>query len=242
MNIIILAAGLGNRLESATYNKPKALVEVAGIPLVKYVLQFVRLLHPKNIVVVGGYNSGMLQKAIYGENITYIENTDYKKGNLYSLNCARSFIEEGFIQFNTDHLYPRRAVNIFRISIDGIFLLSDFDRRLFDDDMKIRVRDHSGQGAKITAISKNLETFDGGYCGVTFVKGKGIKPYLAALDRVLERGKDQAVVEDVISELIRTGCYPEVIDMSTIRWLEIDTLFDLKNAQRILRVKPNFLY
>ncbi len=241
MKIIILAAGLGNRLGAITQKIPKAMIEIEKTPLILRVIRFARLIGPYQIIIVGGYKCGILWNFLNNENIIRVENPEHKKGNLYSLNCARSYLNEGFIQLNTDHLYPRRVAEFIRCMPNGLSMVSDFDRRLFDDDMKIKVNGKIGENALISAVSKKLNTFDGGYCGITIVKGKGINPYLSALDTVLERNDKQSVVEDVISELILNNSFPQILDISGIRWLEIDTSEDLENARRILRVKPNFL-
>ncbi len=241
MNTIILAAGLGNRLGPVTRSLPKALVEVAGEPMIHHAIHFARRIGGSKIVVVGGYQSDMLRAVVGGEGIVYIENSEYCKGNLYSLNCARAYMEGGFFQLNTDHLFPHSVAKRIGQANGGIQLASDFDRRLFDDDMKILVRDYGSGRLQITAISKQLHQFDGGYCGITVVPGSSLANYVAAMERVLKRNIEQAAVEDVIDELIRCQHYPEVLDISGTRWLEIDTCEDLANARRILRMVPDFL-
>jgi len=241
MKTIILAAGLGNWLGTVTNTMPKALVQVAGIPLIIHVIRFARQLHTKDIVVVGGCKSDMLAEALGNEDITYVENPDYRLGNLYSLNCARPYMKHGFIQLNTDHLFPSRVATLLGNVDGGIHLVSDFDRRLFDDDMKIRIGPCHNEQDGITAISKKLRQFDGGYCGITVAKDEGVTPYFSALDRVFGRNDPQAVVEDVMTELIADGICPTIADISGVRWLEVDTAEELANARRILRMVPAFL-
>lgn len=241
MKAIILAAGMGNRIGEITKNCPKALITVANIPLIMHVIQFARLFHPDEIVVVGGFNSKMLWDYLVDKNITPVENPAYKNGNFYSLNCARPYLNDGFIQLNTDHIYPHRMAHLIEDLSDGIFLVSDFDRRLYSDDMKITIDGQIDNKAKVTSISKDLSEYDGGYCGITIVKGSGVEPYISAMDMVMEENNDQAVVEDIISKLILKGSKPDILDISSIGWLEIDTPEDLQNAERILRMKPNFL-
>jgi len=123
----------------------------------------------------------------------------------------------------------------------GVWAVSDFDRRLYQDDMKIRIKGELNHNAYVSAISKELDEFDGGYCGMTIVRGEARLNYMKAFENVLQHGREQAVVEDVLAELIRIEEPPEVLDISGIRWLEIDTQEDLANAERILRMKPHFL-
>ncbi len=64
MNIVILAAGLGKRMQSAT---PKVLHRLAGRPLVSHVIDAARQLSPKLICVVYGHGGEAVREAV-GEN------------------------------------------------------------------------------------------------------------------------------------------------------------------------------
>ncbi|MFW6385460.1 MAG: sugar phosphate nucleotidyltransferase, partial [Halodesulfurarchaeum sp.] len=55
MKAVVLAAGRGTRLQPLTDAKPKALVEVAGRPLLSYVFDALRDLPVHEVVVVIGY-------------------------------------------------------------------------------------------------------------------------------------------------------------------------------------------
>jgi len=41
-------------------------------------------------------------------------------------------------------------------------------------------------------------------------------------------------------ELIRQKQFPDILDISGIRWLEIDTSEELSEANRIVRMSPDF--
>ncbi|HEY4374203.1 MAG TPA: bifunctional UDP-N-acetylglucosamine diphosphorylase/glucosamine-1-phosphate N-acetyltransferase GlmU [Burkholderiales bacterium] len=63
MNIVILAAGQGKRMNSAL---PKVLHPLAGKPLLKHVIDTARGLHPRRIVVVYGHGGEAVPQALSG--------------------------------------------------------------------------------------------------------------------------------------------------------------------------------
>jgi choline kinase len=241
MKAILLAAGLGSRLGPMTRHIPKAVIDVGQKPLILRVLKFTKQVHVNSIVVVGGYNSQELWAVLKDEKIHKPENPHYRQGNLYSLEAARKYLDDDFVIMNIDHLYPTHLARMISETGEGIWAVCDFDRPLFQDDMKVSIRGRLNLDASLKAISKGLNEYDGGYCGITVVRGKYRQTYLRAMDHILAHGRDQAVVEDVLAELIQKYDPPKVLDISGIRWLEIDTQEDLANAERILRMKPHFL-
>jgi choline kinase len=241
MKVILLAAGLGSRLGYLTRELPKATVSVLSQPLIQRMIKFAQLVDVSDIVVVGGYNSQHLWNEIQDQSVIKVENQHFRRGNLYSLEAAKQHLDDDFVLMNIDHLYPSHLARMIRGAAEGIWAVCDFDRRLYQDDMKICIEGQLNQNACVSAISKELEQFDGGYCGMTIVRGKARMDYLTAFENVLQHRRQQAVVEDVLAELIHIGNPPAVLDISGIRWLEIDTQEDLANAERILRMKPHFL-
>ncbi|MCX7835714.1 MAG: sugar phosphate nucleotidyltransferase [bacterium] len=64
MKVILPVAGIGSRLKPHTYLTPKALLTVAGAPLIDYIIHEVELLFPEKIVFIIGHLGEMIQKHI----------------------------------------------------------------------------------------------------------------------------------------------------------------------------------
>ncbi len=62
---MILAAGFGTRLRPLTEQTPKPLIEVAGVPLLKFALNRLRKLKPGTLVVNGHYLSDQIENFLY---------------------------------------------------------------------------------------------------------------------------------------------------------------------------------
>lgn len=89
MKIVVLAAGLGSRLQPHTNNLPKALVPLAGKPLLEYQLKVFKQLGLTDISIVAGYLFDKFDD--YGLNV--ILNMQYKSSNMvYSLMCAQELM------------------------------------------------------------------------------------------------------------------------------------------------------
>lgn len=278
MKTIILAAGRGSRLMPLTDAVPKPLVPLGGQPLIDHVLDALdrsntpgpRSPPPSRtvdeVIIVSGYRSNMLRRHLSwyagGLELTIIRNPKYRKGNILSLLGARDHLEGDVVIMNADHIYPPDLLwTFFRTetephsSTPGVVAACDFDRVLWDDDMKItrepcrpEIRDmngahhparESGPTAPdrfdiLTAIGKKMENPDGGYIGMTMIERKSIPLYLDTFDATLRRWGEGACVEDVLSYLIEDGHPPRIADLSGFGWIEVDTPDDLKNAERHL--------
>ena len=66
---LILCAGYGKRLNPITLNKPKPLIEINNISLLKNTLDLINLLGIKNILINSFYLSDQIEKYIRSENI-----------------------------------------------------------------------------------------------------------------------------------------------------------------------------
>lgn len=94
MKVIIIAAGLGSRLNPLTNDKPKCLLKIKGKSILERQLEALRECGINNISVVRGYKG----KMINFPGIKYYENTDYESNNiLNSLFYAEKEMDEEFI-------------------------------------------------------------------------------------------------------------------------------------------------
>lgn len=70
LNVVILAAGAGKRMQSSL---PKVLHHLAGRPLLLHVIDTVRLLMPDKICIIIGHGGEMVKQSIAGADLTWIE-------------------------------------------------------------------------------------------------------------------------------------------------------------------------
>lgn len=69
MNIVILAAGMGKRMNS---DLPKVLHSLAGKPLLAHVLDTARSLNPGKLIVVYGHGGEQVQQKITGSDVIFV--------------------------------------------------------------------------------------------------------------------------------------------------------------------------
>lgn len=235
MQLVILAAGRGSRLGGDQANQPKSLVSVGSVPYLKRQLESFRRFSFSKKILVGGYGIAFLRDFLVENNftdITLIDNTDFLKGNLYSLATARSELTEDFFVFNADHFYsPETYQSILTTRSDNITIFCDKDRSLTDDDMKVRLAKPSGH---LAAMSKTLSAFEAGYVGVTYVPKLAYQRYWDAFDATAAKLGDKANVENVLDGLAAEGGEISVCDISGSWWTEIDTPEDLGKARQII--------
>ena len=70
MNIVVLAAGQGKRMNSAL---PKVLHPLAGKPMLSHVLDTARTLRPSRLCVVFGHGGEQVRQAIDAPDVTWIK-------------------------------------------------------------------------------------------------------------------------------------------------------------------------
>ena len=69
LNVVILAAGAGKRMQSAL---PKVLHTLAGVPLLEHVIHVARMLLPDRICVVVGHGSDKVKQLIAGNDLIWV--------------------------------------------------------------------------------------------------------------------------------------------------------------------------
>jgi choline kinase len=239
MQAIIMAAGLGSRLKDLTQATPKALIEVGGRPLVDYALAFARASGAQHRIVVGGFHHADVAARVakVAPDAAIVENTEYRKGNLISMQTGRTALGAGgFLLMNTDHVYRPTIATVVAAACERgeasgeVTAFCDFDRKLGADDMKVTLDDTR----HVREMAKTLATWDCGYVGMTYVPAARRDDYFAAAAHVLETKGEASHVESILVALAERGQAPAIADISGHGWLEIDEPHERAHADEVL--------
>lgn len=103
-----------------------------------------------------------------------------------------------------------------------------------DECRKNEQGEQAGRVGILRDIAKDLETYHGGYIGMTFVPGLKVGGYMRALKETMISKGGTAVVEDVLRTLAEADLPPKAMDLSGYGWMEIDTPEDLERASTCL--------
>jgi len=241
MRAIVLAAGTGSRLGEITKVRTKGMVPVKGKRLIDYLFDFFERDFFDEIIVVGGFYYEDLKNhisALNYKNVRVIENKDFLKGNIFTLlRALKEFSDDSFLVTNVDHIYPRVMFKKMKESMSGITAMCDFDRKLGADDMKVKLYSDN----TIERISKQLDVFDCGYIGMTYIDRSKENFYRESVEKTVERVGEKAVVENVLQLIAESKAdAPNICDLSGFGWYEVDTEEDLLNAEMGLENDRNF--
>lgn len=226
---LILAAGEGRRLRPLINDRPKPLLRVAGKPLLRRVLEGLRTGGIREAWVVVGYKGKVIPREIgyyyKGLTIHYIENPDYREGNLTSLLAAEKiFSSEPFILCMSDHLFDSGIIERLRSSeLRGAALLA-VDREDSGLTQKTKVLEIRGKMIDIGKGIKNWNCIDTGF----FLCSPEIFKYA---HRAKEAGGGE--LSDAIRLAAKDGKV-EVLDVSGLFWINVNTPKTVKRVRQIL--------
>lgn len=246
MKVLILAAGMGERLRPLTNDCPKALVRVAGKTLLERVFDFIN--HPSvtEIGIVGGYRFDVLSEHLKRQHAKTPKRQDvfcnpyFTEGSVRTLITACDFLDTDFLLMNTDHIYPQQMMDSFIKQQRGITAACDFDRKLGPDDMKVKLDNGENKG-NLTKIRKDLKEYDCGYIGMSYIPREELANYKKAVFDTYEICGPASPVEFVLGHMAANGHKISVADLSGFGWLEVDTIEDLEKAEKSLRLPAGCL-
>ena len=253
MKVIIIAAGMGSRLNEMTKYLPKPLLDIEdGKSIIEREIDTLREVGLEDIVIVRGYQKDKFTLP----NIKYFDNDAYTDNNiLESLFYAEEAMEDGFIFTYADSVFSK---DIFQRILDVPYDIcicvepnwksryENRDEHPTDEAELVKIKN-----GKIVSISKfcNPDAFDGEFIGVAKFTKNGAE----ILRRNFHRAKEskscrfaegqrfhdavsiqKAYLTDLFQELIDRG-YPIHAVMVNHGWVEIDTQQDYEYAQQLIK-------
>jgi 1L-myo-inositol 1-phosphate cytidylyltransferase len=163
--VVILAAGLGSRLQSSS-DTPKPLLPVSGRPLILRVLDRFHDAGIEEAVVVLGHRADEIRTAVEAKSpmkkTRFVFNPSYRMSNGLSVLAAKEAVgRRAFFLSMADHIFDTELIqSLARAPLPEGGLILAVDRKLdsiydMDDATKVRTED-----GRIVEISKALEAFD----------------------------------------------------------------------------------
>ncbi|MBI2992742.1 MAG: phosphocholine cytidylyltransferase family protein [Gammaproteobacteria bacterium] len=238
MKVVILAAGVGERLADAAGGKPKCLLEFGGCTLLERHLRVLDRLDPADITIVTGFRQELIQAAVANIGlrmpVNTIINPDFRLGSIVSLWCARPVLESGddVVVMDADVLYdPSVLQRLFETQYANCFLL-DRDFEPGEEPVKVCLR-----GGRIVEFRKQLAPdleYDAQGESVGFFRfDRGTARALAArATHYVDGGRSDAPYEEAIRDLVLRE--PEAFgceDVTGLPWIEIDFPQDIECAR-----------
>lgn len=244
MKAIILAAGKGSRLGKMTESMPKAMIPLAGKPLLMHTLDRVKENDVQEVIIVIGYCGQYIKDHVgnryEGMKITYVWNKDYEKtNNIYSLYLAAPYLDEDTILLEADLYYDRGVLEqLLAHKIPCAILVSPYNPAIMSGTViaaeqvrAIEMIPAAQQRPEVDYLD-TYKTVNIYYFEKDFLQ----KLFLPELQCYMTEQTRNCYYELALGELIRRRVPGiEIVSIPEQRWLEVDTPEDYQRAQEILR-------
>lgn len=239
MQAIILAAGMGKRLQFLTRSNTKCMVEVNGVTLIDRMLHQLEKYELKRIVIVVGYEGQKLIDFIKTLNIKtpieYVNNPIYDKtNNIYSLSLAKKHLcEDDTLLFESDIIFEDAVIDaLLDDPRDTLALVDKYESWMDGTCVKINENDEikafvPGKHFDFNEISSyyktvNIYKFSRHFSEVYYV------PFLNAYQTALGENEYYEQVLRVITMLDEPAIKAKCLNGQA--WYEIDDIQDLDIA------------
>lgn len=250
MQVVIPAAGMGNRLGNHTKDKTKCMVKVHDITLIERSLDILSKYDVRRFVIVVGYQKEKLVEFL-GDNyngieIIYVENNIYDiTNNIYSIYLAKDLLaEDDTILLESDLIYEPKiiddlisnqfpnvaVVDKYQPWMDGTVVEIDNN---YDIVNFVSKKDFNFSKTDDYYKTVNIYKFSKEFLQNTYV------PFLEAYSSALGQNEYYEQVLRVITLLDTQEL--KALPLQGEKWYEIDDIQDLDNAEVIFSSKEQKL-
>ncbi len=221
MQAVILAAGVGKRMQPKFKKTPKGLIRVAGREIIYRTLSFLKQAGiDEFIIVTNAFCYPLYQEFFQKHHFScqLVLNPHPERGNGYSLYLAKDFVKGRFVLTMSDHIYEKIFI---KKAVKGEGLIMDRVGRFIDPNEATKVKVENG---RIAAIGKQIKKWDGFDTGFFILTPEVFE----AAEKVVAQ---KELVE--LSEIMQVARV-KVTEVSGHFWMDVDTPQDLEKAKRAL--------
>jgi len=231
MKAIILAAGVGSRLQPLTNNIPKSLLNLYnGERIIDRTIRLLKKCGINDITIVVGYQHKKFDE-ISEHECKIVFNPFYEVSNsIVSLWFARDNMDSDTIILNSDVIFSEELLaNAIKVNNEATVLLDTSVKK--EADYKVEVQDD-----KVVVMSKNLDTFFGEYIGITVLNKVGASKLKQKVCQLVDHGMVNEWYETALVEMIYLDNFDlHYFDVVDYHWIEIDNINDLASAKKMVK-------
>jgi choline kinase len=237
---VILAAGLGKRLEPVTGGLPKCLVPIAGRTILDRMIERLVQAGLEDIVVVTGHRAADVERHLdraadrSARRAARVFNPRYAEwGNFHSLLVAQEVVGgDGFVKLDADVVMDEGLLPALLAAPGPAALAVDCSVALGAEAMKAR-RDERG---RVVELSKRIDPAAalGESVGIDRIDAELAPQIWRALRRLIELGETDEYYERAYELLMQQGIRFSYADVSACRWCEVDDADDLTAAEAMV--------
>ena len=228
---VILAAGMGLRMKEMGETIPKGFLQFDEIPIIEHSLKALLSVGIEEILIVTGHRREYFEnlKAIYSEVLT-VENVKFAEtGTMYSLWCARDFIDSDFILLESDLIYDAEFIpSILKAPHQDCLLLSGTTQG--GDEVFVEA-----VGERVTQITKDLDstqTLAGEYVGIAKISKSFYEKLSQTAEPLFEKFPKLSYDMDCMVRIAKD--HPiHYFKIEGLNWAEIDDLKQLERAKDV---------
>ncbi|MFQ5995264.1 MAG: NTP transferase domain-containing protein [Acidiferrobacterales bacterium] len=236
---VVLAAGMGTRLNERGTWHPKGFIQLGELPIIEESVLLLAEAGIKRIIIVTGHLAEFYErfKQSYPQLIETVYNPKYAEcGHMYSLYCAREHVQNDFLLMESDLIYERRALAAcIDFPQDNVVLMSGPTGA--GDEVYIEARD-----GLLVGMTKNRDELQseaaGELVGISKISGELFQVLLEEAEAQFRTTLNVAYDSDCLTAAARR--YPIHCHLiEDLAWSEIDYEMHMAYAQN--QVYPKLL-
>lgn len=237
MRAIILAAGMGRRLEAVCRHQPKCLLEFGGKTLLRRHIDVLQQYPIEELVIGTGYRADLIENEVASVDaklpVATQFNPDYTQGSIVTLWALREHLKKpgDLLLMDADMLYDCRLLERLLASRHQNCLMLDRNGDADEEPVKLCVR-----GGVPVELGKRIDersAYDccGELVGMVRLSESAAQQLLSVVERYLSAGHRQEDYEEALRELVRLGTGFGYEDCTGLPWIEIDFPDDVDRAR-----------
>ena len=239
MKALILNSGIGERLRPLTEDKPKALIEVGGKPLLGHQLDNLVECNIRNIIITTGPFENKIKIYVEKEypdvNVSYVNNPKYGTTNyIYSMWLTKKITDDDIILLHGDLLFDEKLLNnMINEKYENCVLVNrkikapkkDF-KAVIENNRVIKIGvEFSGENAFFSAPLYKFSK-------------SGFLCWLEEIDKFIKKGVTKSYAEDAFNKISdKIMLHPVYFEDEFC--IEIDTKEDLEMANNLVMDTSN---